>query len=217
MDSKIEITHIQRENSKAEESKRRIDMLWKEFDDTWRHDYQYAFKILDTIIDLQKTSDSILKAWYEKGRLLERLGKSHEAIDCYNKAMSINPIVSLEECSIIYIKKLACTFNACLLQKEKRYEEAIRAYDMAIGLVYSRNMNHLSKKEKEEELLRIKGEQIGYIYNKILLLERLSRQRQILQAYNEILNYGKYASRDLRKHAKRRKKQIKKFLRTGKR
>jgi tetratricopeptide (TPR) repeat protein len=63
------------------------------------------------------------KAWYQKGTTLQRLGRNEEALDCYEKALELNPMNMY-----IWFSK------ALLLASMGKVGDAIQALDGALGV-----------------------------------------------------------------------------------
>ena len=62
-------------------------------------------------------------AWFQKGVSLDKLGRNKEALECYNKAIELNP----ENATYWHMKGLS-------LNRLERYEEAIFCFDKTLAL-----------------------------------------------------------------------------------
>ena len=81
----------------------------------------------DTIINITNSSGSktksAAKAWYNKGNILRELDKHEESIECYDKAIELDPKYDN-----------AWNNKGIAFHKLGKNEEALKCYDKAIEL-----------------------------------------------------------------------------------
>ncbi len=75
------------------------------------------------VVRLPEKEELEVGDWLNKGFSLSALGKHQEAIDCYNKALEINPNFAS-----------AWSNKGSILGKQGRYEEELKCYDRAIEI-----------------------------------------------------------------------------------
>ena len=109
----IQYNRIKRQNSDAYVG---LAVIFGEY----RRQYQ---KSLDCCKKAIVLNDKSFKAWYNKGCILQKLGKLEKAIKCYNKATKLEDT----DHTALYNKSM-------VLLKQKKYEEAIQMANKVLKL-----------------------------------------------------------------------------------
>ncbi len=128
-------------------------------------------------------------AWYNKGLALAKLGKYEEAIECFDKAIELNP-------------NFAPAWNnkGVALAKLGKYEEAIKCYDKALEIdpnyYYAWNnkgvaLAKLGRYEEAikcyEKAIQINPNYVDAWYNLGLALSKLGRYEEAIKCFDKVL------------------------------
>jgi len=132
------------------------------------------------------------EAWYNKGIILDDLDRLQEAIDCYDRALEINPM----DASIWYKKGAA-------LNKLGEYQDAIGCYDRALEINprlakawYNKGAALYDLVKHQEALscydmaLEINPRYAEAWYNKGVTLGNLGKLQEALDAFQNLIKIG---------------------------
>jgi len=97
-----------------------LDWFKKAEDLCIKSKYKEAVKYFDKILEFDKNH---VKAWVEKGLVLDKMEKYEEALICFDRAINISP----EYKDLWY-------YRGNILLEEKRYDNALNAFDKAIKI-----------------------------------------------------------------------------------
>ena len=110
-----------------------------------------------------------MAAWNDKGVALIRLGKYDEGLNCYNKALEINP----EYTRALNNKVLAWNSKGVALGKMEKHEEKLKCYNKALEINPNYALSLLNKATALNNIFQRYEEAID-CYNRILKLDENS-------------------------------------------
>jgi tetratricopeptide (TPR) repeat protein len=155
-----------------------------------RNDLEPILKRFTEVVSPPSVPD--LEAWeyLNKGNNLERLGHSEEALECYNRALEINPQYEVE----------VWNGKGLSISSLGRFEEAITCYDKALKInpMYTNawhnkgnTLLHLGRFENAIEcynkVLEINSEEAITWNSKAICLDRLGRSNEAINCYSAAL------------------------------
>ncbi len=73
--------------------------------DEYYNNHEEAIKTYDKGIEVNSLDKDVWYLWFLKGQVFDELGKYHEAIDAYNKAIVLNPNNSIGSTLVINAKE----------------------------------------------------------------------------------------------------------------
>ncbi|MGB8217344.1 MAG: SNF2-related protein [Candidatus Methanoperedens sp.] len=136
----------------------------------FKHDrYRFSNNHYDKILETNPR-DTI--AWYEKGKVLEDLGKYEEAIKCYDGLLNINSR-----------NKIAWHEKGNILDKLGRFEEANKCYDEASDINWK--LWHL--KGLYDKALKIKPKNVNIWHDKADAFVKMNGFDDAIECYNKII------------------------------